>query len=346
MKHITVLSHHRSGGGQPLDSFWFSSEECKRHGVQLDFLWTRSRKSFLGFITSRKVVFDGAFTLAISRGARFYALSQILGMQTAVYWHETEWSLEKAIRLQSQKYQVIQQVLNNPKVVHFHVCNSGLKMLHERYGVDSRNLYLLPNIAEPSRLLQYQLPMPCEGGLFVACGVVMKRKGVDLFLDIAEKVISQGVKAKFVWIGPYKAEETSQDAIAKELSRRGLEEKVFFTGKMQNPAEIIKKATLFLLTSRDDPMPKVLMEALALGKRCIAFGVGGVPELLGEYGTIIPPGDTEAFAKAIIQKSLEQDDETKQHLRRQWYLQRYSPAAFGVRFAEAVEWWDHKWGGI
>lgn len=341
MKNVTVISHHRTGGGQPLDSFWFSSKECERQGVQLKFLWTGARSSYLKFLTSRKVVFDGAFALVNHPGYRFYKLSQLLGMQTAIYWHETEWRMKDALNMQNPKHLVLDELLNNPKVAHFHVCSHGLKVLHEDYGVEKNNLHLLPNISEPSRLLQYELPLAKESNLFVNCAIVVKRKGVDLFLDIADKVISRGIEAKFVWIGPFRGEYSEED-ISKEIFKRGLKDKVLFVGGMENPAEIIAKARAFILTSRDDPMPKVLMEALALGTACVGFGVSGVPELLGEFGTIVTPGDTEEFAQKLIQIFQQEDDESQQHSRRNWYLQQYTPTAFGNRFAEAVKWWDSK----
>ena len=340
MNSVVVLSHHKKGGGKPLDSFWFSREECDRQGVQLRFLWTRKISSYWQLFSAQRVVFDGAASLVRFRGYNLYALSQLLGTQTAIYWHETEWGVEKAIQNQPRWYPVIQQVLKNPRVVHFHVCRYGLKMLQERYGVDSKNLFLLHNISEPTRLLRHQLPLPSEANLFVGCGLVGEKKGVDLFLDIATQVIAQGLEAKFVWIGSFGEEQFTQVAIAQEIARRGLEKNVFFTGAMADPTEIIAKASAFLLTSRDDPMPKVLMEALALGKSCIAFEVGGVPELLGRFGTVVAPEDTEAFAQALGQRLPEND--TEQQHRREWYLQRYSPTAFGESFAQAVQWWNQR----
>lgn len=340
---LVVLSHHQIGGGKPLDSFWFSREECSRQGIQLRFLWTKQISNFLNFIPSEQIVFDGAASLVSFHGYKFYALSQLLGMRTAIYWHETEWGVEKAIKRQPDWYRVVQKALCNPKIVHFHVCSYGLRMLQERYGVKPKNLYLLHNISEPTRLLRYQLPLSSEPNLVVACGLVGEKKGVDLFLDMAERVISQKVEAKFVWIGSYGEGHFSQKAIAKAVFQRGLEEKVVFTGAMSNPTKIIAKARIFLLTSRDDPMPKVLMEALALGKPCIAFGVGGVSELLGQFGTIIPPNNVEAFTQAVIEQLQAEDENgSAQYRRRQRYLQQYSPDAFAERFAKAVEWWEER----
>lgn len=37
---IAVFSHHQSGAGTPLASLWFSADECRKRGIQLDFIWT------------------------------------------------------------------------------------------------------------------------------------------------------------------------------------------------------------------------------------------------------------------------------------------------------------------
>ena len=338
MKRIAVITHHRSAGGKPLDSLWFSRNFCQKEGVKLEFYWTNRGINLLKFTQHQQILFDGAFALINYQGPLFYYSSQLFKKQVAVYWHETEFRIEDAFKKQLRA-KVIQNALDNHRVFHFHVCQYGVKMLHERYGVKKENLQVLNNISDDSRLLRHQLPLPSEPRLFVACGAVSKRKGVDLFLDIACRVTDR--QAKFIWIGKFGSGSFSEETIKQEVCRRGLNGKVFFMGAMPDPTEMIAKASTFILTSRDDPMPKVLMEALALGKHCVAFGVSGVPELLGQFGTIISPGDTEAFADAL--QVLPDEDESIQSLRRQWYLQQYSPAAFGYRFPQAVEQWDRSW---
>jgi glycosyltransferase involved in cell wall biosynthesis len=55
------------------------------------------------------------------------------------------------------------------------------------------------------------------------------------------------------------------------------------------------------------------MEAMAAGKPVIATAVGGVPELVqdGKSGVLVPPGDVEALAEAILRLAGDA------HLRRQ-----------------------------
>ncbi len=342
MKSVTIFSHHQQGGGKPLDSFWFSQQECRNRAIDLKIFWTQEKTKILQIIKAKRIIFDGIPCLVNYRGYRFYLLSQLLKKQTAIYWHETEWGIQKAIERQPAIYPVVDRLLSNPNIIHFHVCKYGAKMLQDTYHINAQNIYVLNNISNSSPLLKYSLPLDKEENLVVACGLVSKKKGTDYFLQIAEKVIRQNPQVKFVWIGKFGEEEYCEGAIAEQLQKHGLENYVTFTGALENPASIMAKADLFILTSRDDPMPKVLMEALALGKPCLAFGICGVPELLGEYGKTFALGDISAFTKAILKHLQTPEDETSQLDRRQWYEQNYSPTSFGIRFAKALDWWDSR----
>lgn len=344
---IFVVSHHRAGGGKPLDSLWFSQAACHQYGLRLKFVWNGKAGSLIKLLPARWVIFDSIGALAFWYGPKLHALAKFSGKKIAVYWHETEWEIEAGIKKCSRRYPAVQYALQDPHVKHFHVCQAGLKTLEKQYAVRSDNLYLLPNISDARRLLHYSLPLPSEPHFYVACGRVKARKGPDLFLAIAKQTLAHNPQAKFVWIGSFEPSgQFSAAAIAAAIREQGLENAVTFTGEQQDPTAILAKASTFLLTSRDDPMPKVLMEALALGKPCIAFDVGGVSELLGEFGTTVPPNDVPAFVEALRQHHLAPPlNADEQQQRRQWYLQRYTPEAFGHRFAEAVDWWDHKVSG-
>jgi glycosyltransferase involved in cell wall biosynthesis len=65
--------------------------------------------------------------------------------------------------------------------------------------------------------------------------------------------------------------------------------------------EILKGATGFVLSSRWEGMPNVVLEAMAAGLPVVAFDVEGVRELVVEQDTgwIVPPEDTTALAGAL-----------------------------------------------
>ncbi|WP_279165375.1 glycosyltransferase [Thermus scotoductus] len=94
--------------------------------------------------------------------------------------------------------------------------------------------------------------------------------------------------------------------LRRELEDRvkalGLEDRVRFLGLRTDVPEILAAADAFILSSRWEGNPLSVMEAMAAGKPVIATAVGGVPELVqdGKSGVLVPPGDVEALAEAIL----------------------------------------------
>jgi glycosyltransferase involved in cell wall biosynthesis len=146
----------------------------------------------------------------------------------------------------------------------------------------------------------------------------------------APRKLQQNRKARIVFVGSlaqlYKAPEVLIDAfatcqahIAAELVIVGsgryqheLEERakahrigdcVHFCGQLTNPVDVrseLDRADLFVLPSRQEGLPRAMIEAMARGLPCIGSSVGGIPELLPPED-IVPPGDVPALASKITQ---------------------------------------------
>ena len=117
-----------------------------------------------------------------------------------------------------------------------------------------------------------------------ACGTVNERKGADLFVEVARKV-----DAEFRWIGQRKTAWPEDDA------------GVTWLGQVDRPYAELAALDVFVLPSREDAFPLVVLEAMALGKPIVAFDVGGVREQLGDTGLLVPVGDTNGMADAVEQ---------------------------------------------
>jgi glycosyltransferase involved in cell wall biosynthesis len=67
---------------------------------------------------------------------------------------------------------------------------------------------------------------------------------------------------------------------------------------------------IFVLPSLWEGLPFVLMEAAGLGKPIVATAVDGVPEILEDSrtGVLVPPGDPEALAAAVIRLLRDKDE--------------------------------------
>ncbi|WP_461395510.1 glycosyltransferase, partial [Deferrisoma sp.] len=65
--------------------------------------------------------------------------------------------------------------------------------------------------------------------------------------------------------------------------------------------EILRALDLFVLPSRNEGISNTILEAMATGLPVLATAVGGNPELVesGVTGTLVPPGDPAALARAL-----------------------------------------------
>ncbi len=91
--------------------------------------------------------------------------------------------------------------------------------------------------------------------------------------------------------------------ISSTIRELGLEDYVSLAGFQQNPYPYIAQASVFVLSSRFEGLPNVLIEAMALKTPVISTDCpGGSAEILneGQYGELVPVGDSDLIAKAIL----------------------------------------------
>jgi glycosyltransferase involved in cell wall biosynthesis len=108
---------------------------------------------------------------------------------------------------------------------------------------------------------------------------------------------------KFLWVG-YRSEEfiSQFEYEVKRINQAQLGEKVIFIDSVPQPQDYFQLFDIFLLSSREDPFPLVMLENAALGKPVFCFDQsGGSTEFVGDdAGVIVPYADTNAMADAIF----------------------------------------------
>jgi glycosyltransferase involved in cell wall biosynthesis len=96
-------------------------------------------------------------------------------------------------------------------------------------------------------------------------------------------------------------ERPKLETLAREL---GIEEDFVLPGFVENPYKYMKRASAFVLSSRWEGLPTVLIEALALGVPVISTNCpSGPAEILehGKWGCLVPVGEPHLLARAILE---------------------------------------------
>lgn len=134
-------------------------------------------------------------------------------------------------------------------------------------------------------------------------GNINPQKGLERFLQVAKELKStSSYKLKFLIVGEASTEYTDYSKKLKEIVKNfGLEDDVIFTGKVSNLREVMSIMDIFLMTSKSEGTPLVILEAMAMEIPVVAPDVGGISEQIsdGETGFVVPPRDIEATLKSL-----------------------------------------------
>jgi glycosyltransferase involved in cell wall biosynthesis len=127
--------------------------------------------------------------------------------------------------------------------------------------------------------------------LVLACGRLVEVKGFDLLIDAWRDVNAQLVIAGD---GPLRA------ALAARIDAAGLGAKVRLLGERADVPALMAAADLFVLSSRREGLPYVLLEALHARRPVVATRTGGAVDLL-PAACLADVGDSGALARCVAQ---------------------------------------------
>lgn len=131
----------------------------------------------------------------------------------------------------------------------------------------------------------------------IMCGQACRRKGADLFYRVARAI----PELDFLWIGPWDDPASRQVNPAVVLNAREPAANLYWTNSVANPYPLIASGGLFVLTSREDPNPLVIPEAIALGVASLSFsGTGGGIAWTDRFGfTLSGDVDPDRIARFV-----------------------------------------------
>jgi glycosyltransferase involved in cell wall biosynthesis len=167
-------------------------------------------------------------------------------------------------------------------------------------SVIANGIDIAQSIPDPERRQDLRTSM-CAGHDFVwitAGRIVAAKDYISLLRAFAQ--VHADVSRTQLWIAGNGDDPEYQAALRIETERLGIDESVRWLGLRRDLPALLDAADGFVLASAWEGMPLALAEAMAMQKPIVATGVGGVAELTGNCGIVVPPRDPDALATAML----------------------------------------------
>lgn len=172
-------------------------------------------------------------------------------------------------------------------------------------GVARDRIVVVPDGVDLRRRVE-----PASGETLAACGLTPNR---PLVVQVAQLVghkdpinfvramayanrVGPKLQALLVGDGPLRA------AVAAEIARLGLGDVIRMTGYRADADSLLAASDVACLSSREEGMGSVLLDAMAFGRPIVATRAGGIPEIVvdGETGLLADPTNPDALGATVV----------------------------------------------
>lgn len=172
------------------------------------------------------------------------------------------------------------------------------------YNGINTNYFLPPQ--ERKMHVRQELSIPNHAPVVIAISRIQATKGLEYYIDAANKVIKHNDQVHFLMVGDV-AEDEKESLKYKQLLIRQvvdccIDKNFHFTGIRSNVVDIYSIANVFVLPSIFDIFPTTVLEAMAMQLPVIATKVGGVVEQVvdEQTGYLISQADSDLLSIRII----------------------------------------------
>lgn len=253
----------------------------------------------------------GAYDLVYCNGTNADFAGGLLAWTTGVpvLWHVRYTSLPKAVRGLHDRLAASRGVarivcVSKASAGLFPHCPEKVRVIHNALDTDEFD------VAEIAPRLKQELGLPADAVVFGSQGRILPRKGYVEMIQAARIALAsmsedERRRAFFAVLGDT-PEDIRPDHLAEcraLVSSLGLDDKFRFLGFCADIKPYAADFDVAVVPSvYADPLPRAVIEAMALSKPVIAFDVGGVSEMLqgGTTGTLVRAGDSEALAREMV----------------------------------------------
>lgn len=253
----------------------------------------------------------GAFDLVYCNGTNADFAGGLLAKTsgTPVLWHVRYTSLPKVVRGLHDRLAASKGVrrivcVSKASAGLFPHCPEKVRVIHN--ALDTGEF----DASSIKPRLRGELGLPADAVVFGSQGRILPRKGYMEMIHAAKRALGSMTaeeqrRAFFVVLGDT-PEDIRPDHLAEcraLVTELGLDDKFRFLGFRTDVKPYAADFDVAVVPSiYADPLPRAVIEAMALGKPVIAFDVGGVAEMLanGSTGTLVRGGDVDGLARELL----------------------------------------------
>lgn len=235
----------------------------------------------------------------------------ILSLQTSpAQWLENERDISKGL------VRIIQGFVFRHADFLLPISEGIARELRELYGLSGSTIKVIHNsvnleIIDRESAGDFPPEMICEEGTFriITAGRLVRQKTQEVLIKAVADLVNAGKKVELFVLGQGPDKRYLEDT----AHRLGIGKRVHFLGFQKNPWRFFRNADFFALSSKFEGFANVIIEAMACGLPVISTDAPHGPrEILkdGKYGMLVPVGDSDAMARAIM--LLMENEEVKQ----------------------------------
>ncbi|MCM8760162.1 MAG: glycosyltransferase, partial [Candidatus Omnitrophica bacterium] len=177
----------------------------------------------------------------------------------------------------------------------------GKEVLIKKGRISHKKVIVIPNgieAPEPGeKVTREALGISPSDYIVGTVGNLRKAKGHIYLISAAPLILKYLPNTRFIIVG----EGELKGFLIKEAERLGVLDRFIFTGFLDNPSSIISLFDVFVFPSLWEGCPVGLLEAMMLGKSCVAFPVGDIPCIIEDgISGILAYKSSEKLASAVI----------------------------------------------
>jgi len=226
-----------------------------------------------------------------------YVIHQLTGITYSFTAHADDIYVDRAMlgeKIREASFVVTISEYNRQFLKRLYGTEAEKKLVIVRYGVDF-SVFNPPSAKSRSKLFT-----------IICVARLEEKKGHSYLIEACARLKAQSVPFRCLFVGDGK----KRREVEIEIARSGLADHIILLGRQprNRVQELLAEADVFVLSSvttakgRQEGLPNVLVEALAVSLPVVATSISGTPELVidGQTGLLVPPRDAQAIEVAIL----------------------------------------------